>query len=702
MRSKAEIATTLIDDELFNDVDKFDILNEVSQQSGNDNDLAVLVAMRLKNTQWDGYEEIASTIVRSKGLFPYLPSQESGTLNFRDSLAKEVYRSDIRDAYMHRAQFNILQRLFDGESIILSAPTSFGKSFLIEEILLSGKYDNVMIVVPTIALIEEIRQKVKKLNIPHKRISFTNQEPADKNVYILTQERAFEMYGDVARKGIDLLIIDEFYKMDGDLLEKDDADRANLLSVVYRKFSDVAKQVYLLGPYIDGANGYTTAKHNPTWIESDDSTTYIVRKKLNAKNNTERSAHTLRIIQEEEKEVMVYFSSPGTLRDFYKENLHDALTVTNSNDDLIEWIHENIGNEWYVCDALRRGVGVHHGQLPRFLAHEMIKRFTTGDIKVLLCTSSLIEGVNTCAKTIIIHNGKRKFKGDILTFRNIAGRAGRMFSHFWGTVYCYEEPSSEGEIIVNDPIGSDKDDTSPSVLGLLDDNQLSTKQRESVSTHRGGTYIPDEILKANHFIDSDRQEFVLNLLNTTESIRSVIQQIHEPSLNSTQMKFILNLASSLGLNTMKFAPSVGGNLQKSITRLSIFLDSYFRSGFRGLVRSQSSSVDVTDDHIEHSIRFMKNGMTYDLPKYIRALDRLQKYAYGDSAGDLDPIASRIEFLDTKPVYVQLDELGLPVELSKKYALPFETTDQAVLALQRLLPRLHGFESQIAREFIDRY
>ncbi|MDN5274649.1 MAG: ski2-like helicase [Candidatus Saccharibacteria bacterium] len=701
MVSKEDVANTLIDDELFNAADKFDLLNIVSHYN-DDNDLAVLIAMRLKDNEWEGYEEIASSIVRSRGLFPYLPDYTSGNLSLGNALAKELHRSDTRDVYMHRAQYGVLSRLFNDESVILSAPTSFGKSFLIEEILLSGKYDNVLIVVPTIALIEEIRQKIKKLHIPHKRISFTNQEPSDKNVYILTQERAFEMYGVIATLGIDLLIIDEFYKMDRDLLEKDDADRANMLSVVYRKFSDVARQVYLLGPYIDGANGYDTSKHNPVWIESDDNTTYIVRKKLSAKNMEDRKRQTLEIISAEGREVMVYFSSPGTLRDFYKENLHDSLEIINDNDDLVAWIQENIGPEWYVCDALRRGVGIHHGQLPRFLAHEMIKRFSNGKIKVLLCTSSLIEGVNTCAKTIIIHNGKRKFTGDILTFRNISGRAGRMFNHFWGTVYFYEEPKSDSEIIVNDPIGSENESTSASVLGLLDDNQLTAGQRESVSTHRGGTYIPNEILRTNHFIHFEYQEAVVDLLNSHDTIKKVIRTIREPSLSRSQWAVVLNLASMLGLNTFKYAHSIGNNQQKSVTRLTILIDAYFREGFRGLVRSQSSQSDVTDGAIEDSIRFLKNGMSYDLPKFLRALDRLQKYALGNEAGDLEPIASRIEFLDTKPVYVQLDELGLPIELSKKYSLPFGSTDEAVNALQHLVVDLNGFEGRIAQDFIQRY
>lgn len=693
---------TLIDDDSFAAADKFSLLASITRSSNEENDLAILVAMRLSQGKWSDYSEIAASYVRSMGLFPYLPDELTDQLSTRDTLAREIYRSPSREGiFMHRAQFSVLQRLLKGESIILSAPTSFGKSFLMEELLLSEKYDNVLIIVPTVALIEEIRQKIKKLELPHSRISFTNQGPTDKNIFILTQERAYEMYGVIAKVGIDLLVIDEFYKMDSELLEDDDSDRANMLSVVYHKFSSIAKQVYLLGPYINGADGYKTFKHNPTWIESDDNTTYIVREHIKVKPN-ERGKKTLELVKKHKKDIMVYCSSPTTLRDFYKEALHDSLPEDDRNDDFIEWINENIGPEWYINDALKRGVGVHHGKLPRFIAHEMIKRFAEGKIDILLCTSSLIEGVNTNAKTIIIYNGKRKFPKDILTFRNISGRAGRMFSHFWGTVYYYEEPSQDSEIIVKDPIGTEKDSTPSSTLSLLDDTHLSNKQSDLVNQRYVSTYIPDDILRLNHFIEIDQQELVLSEVSN-EQLAGTLGSIHRPSLDNNQMRVVFSLASKLGLRNQSYAYSINGDFEKSIARLCILTNSYLSGGFRNLASDfGGQSKIVSDDSIEFSFYFLKNGMNYDFPKYIRALNRLQKYALGTASGDLEPFANRLEYLDTEPVYVQLDELGLPVEFSKKYLIQSSSLEGAVNHIKNILPRLNGIEKEMASDLLLRY
>lgn len=510
------------------------------------------------------------------------------------------------------------------------------------------------------------------------------------------------MFETIEKTGIDLLIIDEFYKMDSDLLEKDDSDRANMLSVVYHKFSSLANQIYLLGPYINGAHGYKTSRHDPIWIECNDNTTYILKKHVDAKQK-ERGIKSLDIVKQHQKDIMVYCSSPSTLRDFYKETLHNELPEDGRNDDFVDWIKENIGAEWYINDALKRGVGIHHGRLPRFITHEMVKRFAEGRIDVLLCTSTLIEGVNTNAQTIIIYSGKKKFSKDILTFRNISGRAGRMFNHFWGTVYYFDEQPSDTEIIVSDPIGTENDSTPSSTLNLLEQHQLSDGQNGRATEHRNGTYIPHELLRLNHFIDVNKQEAVLTEISNDRNLATILGSIRSSSPSIDQLRVIYTLASRLGLKNQSYARSKGANFEKSITRLCILTNAYLAKGFRALAANLGGKNKIiTDDSIEFAFYFLKNGMNYDFPKYIRALHRLQQYALGDVAGDLEPFANRLEFLDAEPVYMQLDELGLPIEFSKKYRVQPGDLDSAIQHVRNLIPQLTGIERSMAEDVLLRY
>jgi len=503
---------------------------------------------------------------------------------------------------------------------------------------------------------------------------------------------------------LDLLVIDEFYKMDKTLLtgedKKNSSDRADLLSVVYREYSAVSRQVYLLGPHLQGANGYDTTRHTPVWIHHDNNTTYLEFIREHATKDRKRGEITAEIIIAEREDVLVYCSSPDQTRKLYVDYLSDKLSVVHQNDDLIKWVSENFTKEWYVVEALRHGVGIHHGKLPRFLSQEMIRRFADGRIKILLCTSTIIEGVNTTAKSVIIFNNSRAFNGGYLTFRNISGRAGRMFRHFYGKVYCFEEPPTDEVVEVNDPIGTDATGTSPSLLNLLDDEHLSKSQKGNVNEHRLSTDIPLEIQKLNHFIPLVLQQQVIDLLKDPDYY-SQLDQVWDPDPNRSKITLIYRLAIILGLNLGSMVHS--GDAEKASYRAAVLTQSFLAGGIIDLATNWNITKGLSDETIEEALSFMRNGMGYSIPKYVRALGRLYKHATNYTRpGNLEPFANRLEFLNTEPVYIQLDELGVPVEFSKKYKLPANSVDEAAAVIKRYQNSLSGFDRYIANNFIDSY
>ena len=70
--------------------------------------------------------------------------------------------NNLDEVYFHEEQLEVVDKLLSDTSVILSAPTSFGKSLLIEEIISSEKYKNIAIIQPTLALLDETRKKLKK------------------------------------------------------------------------------------------------------------------------------------------------------------------------------------------------------------------------------------------------------------------------------------------------------------------------------------------------------------------------------------------------------------------------------------------------------------------------------------------------------------------------------------------------------------
>lgn len=84
--------------------------------------------------------EIWSDLIETLGFYPYIQKNSSDLklVSFADDVRMSYFRSDyLENTYLHREQKKISQYLLAGKNIIASAPTSFGKSLLIEEIVAS-------------------------------------------------------------------------------------------------------------------------------------------------------------------------------------------------------------------------------------------------------------------------------------------------------------------------------------------------------------------------------------------------------------------------------------------------------------------------------------------------------------------------------------------------------------------------------------
>ncbi|MFG5098139.1 hypothetical protein O8I71_05445 [Campylobacter lari] len=96
------------------------------------------------------YPPILNHLIRQFGLYPYM-NQDTSILE--DKFLLECFKTNIGEdepKVLHREQSRVLKRLLDNnnESLILSAPTSFGKSFIIDALIAMKKPKNILIIVP--------------------------------------------------------------------------------------------------------------------------------------------------------------------------------------------------------------------------------------------------------------------------------------------------------------------------------------------------------------------------------------------------------------------------------------------------------------------------------------------------------------------------------------------------------------------------
>ena len=99
-------------------------------------------------------------LIEAFGLYPYV---DENLLTGSSFLRYEMHKSPyLKDVYLHEEQFDISTALQSDKSVVLSAPTSFGKSFVIDSFISIKQPSNVVILVPTIALADETRRRLQK------------------------------------------------------------------------------------------------------------------------------------------------------------------------------------------------------------------------------------------------------------------------------------------------------------------------------------------------------------------------------------------------------------------------------------------------------------------------------------------------------------------------------------------------------------
>lgn len=181
---------------------------------------------------------------------------------------EEFYYDDLNDIKHLADCFMSLKK----KRIIVSAPTSFGKTFLLREIIYLNKdtYHNILLLFPTIALLNENTESMNKLiqtlGLEYIIINnvYSKIDTNKKYIFILTPERALKLLADNEDLNIDFFFFDEVYKIDEDfdcneddgeeIGLKENGNRAKAFRIVLYLLAKSVKDYYLAGPYLNLAN----------------------------------------------------------------------------------------------------------------------------------------------------------------------------------------------------------------------------------------------------------------------------------------------------------------------------------------------------------------------------------------------------------------------------------------------------------------
>jgi hypothetical protein len=375
-------------------------------------------------------------------------------------------------------QRELWSSLEDAQWVSASAPTSAGKSFIVrrwfgQQVTAKDRFVGIYLV-PTRALIEEVSREIRTemgreigvYTIPWDK----NIGSSPREIHVLTQERLHFLYEQYPQFTPDLLFIDEAQKFGdpqrGVLLQRVLADslrrNANLQVTFASPMAGNPELLLEGGPQnsIAITSETVTVNQNLLWADQ------VARKPLQwtaslIEDGQATKAGDFRLVGRSIKDtkrlplvaVALGRSSSGNV--VYVNTAKSAETTASQIADALgpkadisdrgdisalqELIEKTIHRHYALVPVIKRGVAFHYGNMPLLVRKEIEDLFRAGVLKYLVCTSTLLEGVNLPCRNIFIRGPKKGSEPmSSADFWNLAGRAGRWGKEFEGNIVCVD------------------------------------------------------------------------------------------------------------------------------------------------------------------------------------------------------------------------------------------------------------------------
>lgn len=531
-----------------------------------------------------------------------------------------------------------------------------------------------------------------------KVITHTSQEPADRNIFVLTQERVIE-FDTLAQ--VDFFVIDEFYKLDP---TRDDNERAALLNQAFYKLHKLSKRFYMLGPSIFGLPQEFQERVDCKFILDPYQT--VISEVHDVSAGEEDVKTLIDLCKTFDDSTSIFCRSPKRASDIAKALIEAGIGKESANlKPAADWICDNYHPDWHFARAIRQGIGVHHGRIPRSLAQYAVRQFNSGELKFMVCTSTLIEGVNTKARNmVILDNEINRNPIDFFTFNNIRGRSGRMMQHFIGHVYIFKSPPQYELPFVDVPAYTQSTDTPTSLLIQLDDEDLEPQAKERVKKYSEQDILSYEVLRKNSGIDLDIQ------LELAAEIHQRIEYYHK-NLYWTNIPDYKQLEFMCFVIWNHFGGHrLGGGSVRTAKQLAFLISRLSRKpSAKELIIDKLKWEKDPDEAVQQTLDFLRLWATFHFPRLLRVVDIIQRdifKRYELPTGNYESFGVLIENLFWDPAIIAIDEYGIPLEIARKIEsvisedgnLDKTLAKLKVLAIENL--DLTDFEKEIIKDSVS--
>lgn len=391
---------------------------------------------------------------------------------------------------LSNVQYYARNKILERKNIVFSAPTSFGKSSIvidtIKELIYCNKIKKVLFILPTKALINEYRRKIKEniediiiIENPHVTTDFS------KVIYLFTPERFLVFYENNKNVKIDYVINDEAQIL-VNINKKKCVGRSILLAKILSIISESKTPIIFLLPYVSKPFDtfifkYINIDREDVIQISDDMLPFVsnnyymldvdengdlfkydfskdaglefANKKYIATSNCSFNKNSLEdwsnIIIDNitkiiniEKKFIVFCTSKNQIKTIAQRLIKNRIckidNISYRMQALINYIENNIGLEFELITFLKNGIAVHFSEIDSYIRRQIEIIFNEeNDIKGMVCTSTLLQGVNLNAQNLIMIYGNRfSAIGNVdIDFRNLVGRSARLGINIQGNIY---------------------------------------------------------------------------------------------------------------------------------------------------------------------------------------------------------------------------------------------------------------------------
>ena len=595
--------------------------------------------------------------------------------NFKDLYGEFFYETQkaIRDRsrslsepdrVLDSKQREIVELFLKGPShrIMVGAPTSFGKTFLMHEILAANyeKYSNVLLVFPTNALIFENTQSIERLN-SHLNMGYSIHNdvlevPLDsRNIFVFTPERSLQLISKNNDLKIDFLFFDEVYKIDSriSVSTKDQfsnnkliRDRTEVFRVCLNTLTKEVDDCYIAGPFLTketldlGMESFLK-KRSIRFVPVTFEPTLKLEQKWDYSGTKKNDANELLnyILNEISGQTIVYCAGPGNISKYSEQLILDR-NVSISKDvriliDHLSTYNQSAKEEFSIVRLLKNRIGVHHGKMPLYLQKEMTRLFNDGDLDMLFCTSTMIEGVNTNAVNVIVSD--RQIGKTIMSpfdLKNIIGRAGRYYHNFIGYYYLMDTKVVEllgGDYKLNNITFDNRPLTDNTVDldnadydDLVLENQSLKEQRERIDF-----VVPWDVVLENRIISREKQDKVYEKILDT-SVDDLLRCYSNVSI-FVYSTFITAIEGIL--NTYVKSEIISPDYK--IKMISI-CKSYYNKGIKGLYEYHLKKTNRDlDKSFLNAYDDFRNIISFEIPCMITLFDSLLTYRLRNNGEELE-------------------------------------------------------------------